>query len=210
MYPKEWPCTFCAAPLTSWQPRERGDISSHFLHPPMASPFQSQGILAWVNVDESRLQSNGMDLGQTFVTFRALHLLAWVQKTCCTEQSSIFLLFSHYLNLLVLISVYFSQFLHSDKCFMACATLLTDEQDKNNRYSCLWNWIPKLNWNETIYTRQLKEVIKSFSCHHRHHIVPFCKFSKLHLKSSWIFSFLYSCWKAVTESNCSQWLGALF
>jgi len=81
---------------------------------------------------------------------------------------------------------------------------------QNNRYSCLLNWIPKLNWNETIYTKQLKEVIKSFSCHHRHHIVPFCKFSKLHLKSSWIFCPLYSCWKAVTESNCSQWLGALF
>lgn len=130
-------------------------------------------------------------------------------ETFCREQSSICLLFSYYPNLLVPISVYFSV-----SAFWQALHGMCNPTDwwarQNNRYSCLWNWIPKLNWNEPIYTRQLKEVIKSFSCHQRHHTVPFCKFSKLHLKSSWIFSPLYSCWKAVTESNCSQWLGALF
>lgn len=176
----------------------------------MTFPFQSQGIPEWVNIDESRLQNTGMDLGQTFITFRALHLFGMGAETFLqrAEQHLLpFLPLSWFANpdfYLLLTFPTFWQVLYN------MCNLPDWWARQNNRYSCLLNWIPKWDWNKTSYTRQLKEVIRSFPCHHRHHIVPFCKFSKLHLKSSWIFSPLYFCWKAVTESNCSQWLGALF
>lgn len=77
------PCCF----LTSWQPREhRRHFFSLFYILLWLCLSSHKGSLHKRTLDESRLRNRGMDLRPTFINFRALHLLAWLQRPSRREQ----------------------------------------------------------------------------------------------------------------------------